>query len=69
MPAKNSIQIKIAFEKTLLCAALACGVKLKKCKFVSKTHVAYTIQTTHFQKLFELGYQFNKIHSITLYGK
>lgn len=66
MAAKNSIQVKIKFEKDLLCAALAIGVKLKKCKFVSKTHVAYTIQTSHFQKLFELGYHFYKINSQTL---
>ncbi len=62
MAAKNSIQVKIKFEKDLLCAALAVGVKLKKSKVASTTHVVYTIQTTHFQKLFELGYHFYKIN-------
>lgn len=66
MATKNSVQVKIKFEKDLLCAALAVGVKLKKCKVVSTTHVAYTIVTSHYQKLFELGYHFYKINSQTL---
>jgi len=62
MSAKNSIRVKVQFEKDLLCAALAVGIKLVKCKLVAGSYVSYTTQVSSYQKLFELGYHFNKIN-------
>lgn len=62
MAAKNSIRVKKQFMPRLLRAAQASGIKLKKCKVVSETHVFYTIETNDFQSIFELGYVFNELH-------
>lgn len=62
MAAKNSITVKVQYEKDLLCAALRTGVILKKANQVREGYVIYLLVTPFYQTVFELGYNFSQIN-------
>ncbi len=58
MAAKNTIRVKIQFEKEFLCACLKAGITPKQRKVIDDKFLHFGIQVIYYQDVFQLGYYF-----------
>lgn len=61
MASKNTIRVKIGFEKDFLCACLQCGITPRRANVSDPKFSFFAIEVQYYQAIFELGYSFCKL--------